>query len=234
MDSLVKLDSILTMSSLEIAELTGKEHKNVMVDIREMLKSLNKAVADFSATAFYEVNNAKREREIFNLPKRETLILVSGYSVTMRAKIIDRWQALEALQAPKFKIPATLSEALRLAAEQAETIEKQTTQIEQQKPAVEFVDQYVKTDSSKTISEVAKLLKAGQKMFFAWLDIEGIIFKRGDTWLPKARYAKYFDVKTGLTLSKNPKNFNQTRFNPEGIVWIAKRWDKFNNQGKLL
>jgi len=234
MDSLAKLDGILTMSSLEIAELTGKEHKNVMVDIREMIKSLNKAVADFSATAFYEVNNAKRKREIFNLPKRETLILVSGYSVAMRAKIIDRWQALEALQAPKFQVPTTLAGALRLAAEQAETIEKQTTQIEQQKPAVEFVDQYVKTDSSKTISEVAKLLKAGQKMFFAWLDIEGIIFKRGDTWLPKARYAKYFDVKTGLTLSKNPKNFNQTRFTPAGVVWIAKKWDAFNNQGKLL
>lgn len=234
MNSLVKLNGILTMSSLEIAELTGKEHKNVMVDIREMLKSLNKAVADFSATAFYEVNNAKREREIFNLPKRETFILVSGYNIQMRAKIIDRWQALEALQAPKFQVPTTLAGALRLAAEQAETIEKQTTQIEQQKPAVEFVDQYVKTDSSKTISEVAKLLKAGQKMFFAWLDIEGIIFKRGDTWLPKARYAKYFDVKTGLTLSKNPKNFNQTRFTPAGIVWVAKKWDAFNNQGKLL
>jgi len=234
MDSLIKLDGILTMSSLEITELTGKEHKNVLADIREMLKSLNLRSADFSATAFYEVNNAKREREIFNLPKRETLILVSGYSVAMRAKIIDRWQALEALQTPKFQVPTTLAGALRLAAEQAETIEKQTTQIEQQKPAVEFVDQYVKTDSSKTISEVAKLLKAGQKMFFAWLDIEGIIFKRGDTWLPKARYAKYFDVKTGLTLSKKPKNFNQTRFTPAGVVWIAKKWDAFNNQGKLL
>jgi len=121
-----------------------------------------------------------------------------------------------------------------LAANQAETIEKQTIELEQQKPAVEFVDQYVKTDSSKTISEVAKLLKAGQKMFFAWLDIEGIIFKRGDTWLPKARYAKYFDVKTGLTTNKKPRNFNQTRFNPEGIVWVAKKWDAFNNQGKLL
>jgi len=234
MNSLIKLDGILTMSSLEIAELTGKEHKNVMVDIREMLKSLNKAVADFSATAFYEVNNAKREREIFNLPKRETLILVSGYSVAMRAKIIDRWQALEALQAPKFQVPTTLAGALRLAAEQAETIEKQTIELKQQKPAVEFVDQYVKTDSSKTISEVAKLLKAGQKMFFAWLDIEGIIFKRGDTWLPKARYAKYFDVKTGLTTNKDPKNFTQTRFTPAGIVWVAKKWDAFNKQNKLL
>jgi len=238
MDSLVKLDNILTMSSVEIAGITGKRHDHVMADIRNMIKDLNLSSPDLSGEYKDDKN---RTYQCFNLPKREALILVSGYSVTMRAKIIDRWQALEALQAPRFqvpaslfKIPTTLSEALRLAANQAETIEKQTTQIEQQKPAVEFVDQYVKTDSSKTISEVAKLLKAGQKMFFAWLDIEGIIFKRGDTWLPKARYAKYFDVKTGLTLSKNPKNFNQTRFNPEGIVWIAKRWDKFNNQGKLL
>jgi len=225
MNSLIKLDGILTMSSLEIAGITGKRHDHVMADIRNMIKDLNLSSPDLSGEYKDDKN---RTYQCFNLPKREALILVSGYSVTMRAKIIDRWQALEALQAPKFKIPATLSEALRLAAEQAETIEKQTIELEQQKPAVEFVDQYVKTDSSKTISEVAKLLKAGQKMFFAWLDVEGIIFKRGDTWLPKARYAKYFDVKTGLTTNKDPKNFTQTRFTPAGIVWVAKKWDAFN------
>ncbi len=82
------------MSSVEIAELTGKGHKNVLADIRKTLIELGKAVAENSAAAFVEgPNNSKREIEVFNLPKRETLILVSGYSVAMRAKIIDRWQA---------------------------------------------------------------------------------------------------------------------------------------------
>ena len=83
---------VKSMSSLEIAELTGKEHRNVMSDIRKMLDELNIDAAMFSATYKAGRNNTY---ECFNLPKRETLILVSGYSVSMRASIIDRWQELE-------------------------------------------------------------------------------------------------------------------------------------------
>ncbi|WP_244807961.1 Rha family transcriptional regulator [Caballeronia zhejiangensis] len=86
-----------TMSSREIAELTGKEHRNVLADIRKMLAELGKAAADFSAVAkIAGPNGSVREVEIFELPKRETLILVSGYSIQMRARIIDRWTELEA------------------------------------------------------------------------------------------------------------------------------------------
>lgn len=84
---------VTSMSSLEIAELTGKQHKDVLYDIRKMLDELGVLAADFSATR--KVRG--REYEVFNLPKRETLILVSGYSVTMRSTIIDRWQELESL-----------------------------------------------------------------------------------------------------------------------------------------
>ena len=84
--------TVRTMTSREIAELTGKEHKNVLADIRAMLDDLGLTSADFSA----DLPDAYgRLQPAFRLPKRECLILVSGYSVAMRARIIDRWEALE-------------------------------------------------------------------------------------------------------------------------------------------
>ena len=109
---------VRTMTSREIAELTGKEHKNVLADIRKMLEDLDLSSAGFSAQ--YK-DSTGRTLPCFNLPKRETLILVSGYSIPMRAKIIDRWEALEAkVGAGWAAIPQTLPEALRLAADLAE------------------------------------------------------------------------------------------------------------------
>ncbi|WP_082504711.1 Rha family transcriptional regulator [Methylobacterium sp. Leaf111] len=113
MNILTPIPNGLTMSSLEIAERTGKRHDHVMRDIRTMLKGLGITGPSFGGS--YR-DSTGRSLPCFNLPKRETLILVSGYSVTMRAEIIDRWQELEAQQAPR--IP-THVEALRLARPQA-------------------------------------------------------------------------------------------------------------------
>lgn len=95
MNALMSATPSQTMSSREIAEVTGKRHDHVMTDIQKMLADLNLHAPDFSGTYQTERGNTY---QCFNLPKRETLILVSGYSVAMRAKIIDRWQELEAKQ----------------------------------------------------------------------------------------------------------------------------------------
>ncbi|HDL4623692.1 TPA: Rha family transcriptional regulator, partial [Mannheimia haemolytica] len=85
------------ISSIEIAELCEKQHKNVIVDIRKMLAELKLNSADFSAQ--YQTKDGRMQPCYF-LPKRETMILVSGYRIDLRAKIIDRLDELEKQHQP--------------------------------------------------------------------------------------------------------------------------------------
>ena len=116
----------LTMSSLEIAELTGKQHKHVLDDIRKLCFSLEINSADFSAQ--YKDNSGKSNK-LFNLPKRECLILISGYNARLRAAIIDRWQELESNQ--QLQVPKTYAESLQLAADQAKQLELAAEKLEE-------------------------------------------------------------------------------------------------------
>lgn len=86
----------LTMSTFEVAGLTGKRHADVLRDARKMLKEL--AIPERKFAFSYKGDNG-RDQPLLKLPKRETLILVSGYSTEMRARIIDRWMELEAIVA---------------------------------------------------------------------------------------------------------------------------------------
>jgi phage regulator Rha-like protein len=69
-----------------------------LADIRKMIGSLGLTPPEFSGDL---PDRYARPQFVFNLPKRETLILISGYSVELRARIIDRWMELEAQVATK-------------------------------------------------------------------------------------------------------------------------------------
>jgi phage regulator Rha-like protein len=84
------------MTSREIAELTGKEHKNVMADIRKMMDDISFASADFLADL---PDGYGRMQPVFILDKELTMTLVAGYSASLRYKIIKRWQELESTAA---------------------------------------------------------------------------------------------------------------------------------------
>lgn len=144
------------------------------------------------------------------------------------AKRFKKWVTAEVLPTLRktgsytMQVPTTLSGALRLAADQAERIEQQALQLEQQRPAVEFVERYVEARSSKAISDVAKIIGAKPKAFFEWLHSEGVIFKRGGSWTPYSGHEHRFEVKTG---EASGHAFVQSRFTPEGVEWIARRWN---------
>jgi Rha family phage regulatory protein len=83
-----------TMSSLQIAKLTGKMHKDVMRDIRKMFKDLGENSLRKTAPSEY-TNSRGKICPKYNLTYRETMLVVSGYSVKLRMTIIDRWIELE-------------------------------------------------------------------------------------------------------------------------------------------
>lgn len=74
-----------TMSSLEIAELTGKRHDAILRDIRNLLSQ------GVNAHNFVEVEYLDKKGEArpsFNLTKKGCLILASGYDAKLREKLL--------------------------------------------------------------------------------------------------------------------------------------------------
>lgn len=210
----------VTMTSREIAELVGTPHDSVLKTVRRLIVE---GIVFGNETPYTHEQNGQSYTQ-FLLSFRDTMIVASGYSPMMRAKIIDRWQELEAQQGAHV-IPKTMAQALRLAADQAELIEAQQLRLEQQQPAVEFVDRFVEAKSAKGFREVAKILGLKEREFIAELAADKIIFKQGSNWLPIAdhQHTGRFVVKTG---EANGHAFIQTRFTPEGIAWVAKRYTK--------
>lgn len=246
------------MNSLEIAELTGKKHKNVMRDIRTMVENINQSISglvenckndyhrgdrtqykflsentqkvlmDFwvgeQATSPYKIEiadytDAKGEkRKMYVLNKRAVYLLASGYNVLLRAKIIDRLEELE-LQKRNgiFKVPQTFAQALRLIAEQQETIERQQRTIEVQKPKAIYFDSLVDRGLNVCFRDAAKEIGVKQKEFIAYLIENKYVYRN-----KAGKLRPHADYDNDLFVVKDTKSNNnglagvQTLVTPKG------------------
>ena len=199
-----------TMSSREIATLCDKRHDNVMADIRKMLNELGLYAPDFSGTYTTEQGN---QYECFNLPKRECLILVSGYNLKLRTKIIDRWQELEQATTPR--LPQTYLEALRALADEVEAHEHTQQQLAIAEPKVQYFDKLVERNLLTNFTTTAKEFGVKRNLFVAYLLDNGYIYRdqRGNL-LPYAVHVPHlFEVKE---YCKDHHSGTQTLITPKG------------------
>lgn len=95
MNSLQTLNTVITMSSREIAELTGKQHKNVLRDIDRLLETLSSELSSGYKSSTYISGDPPREYRQFEMDRDSSICLVAGYDVNARMRIIKRWQELE-------------------------------------------------------------------------------------------------------------------------------------------
>ena len=208
--NLTSLQNTPTMSSREIATLCDKRHDNVMADIRKMLNELGLYAPDFSGTYTTEQGN---QYECFNLPKRECLILVSGYNLKLRTKIIDRWQELEQATTPR--LPQTYLEALRALADEVEAHEHTQQQLAIAEPKVQYFDKLVERNLLTNFTTTAKEFGVKRKDFVAYLLDNGYIYRdqRGNL-LPYAVHVPHlFEVKE---YCKDHHSGTQTLITPKG------------------
>lgn len=176
--SVVSTPTVQTMSSKEIADMTGKEHYNVLADIRNMFEQLQIDSTEFSGQ--YK-DSTGRTLPCFNLNKDLSICLVSGYNVQLRMAIIKRWNELEA-QVQQPRLPTNYKEALQFlieAEEQKEQLALEVAQrqavIEEQTPKAEVFDAVL--DNSRTYSIREFSQRTGVK--------EGVVKK----WIVDKRWA---------------------------------------------
>jgi len=96
--SIYKEQSEQTMTSLEIAELTGKNHKDVLKAIRNMEPAWEKVCGrNFALTsrAIIQPNGGTREVPCYQLTKTECLYIATKFNDEARAKLVLRWEELE-------------------------------------------------------------------------------------------------------------------------------------------
>ncbi len=225
--SIISINSEKTMTSREIADLTGKEHRHVFRDAQEMFLALGNGKVGYVQN-WTHPQNGQIYKE-FVLPKRETLILVSGYSVELRAKIIDRWQELEAKQVLSVSLPHDYLSALKALTVEVEAKQALQFELNAAKPSIEFVEKYADSTGSKGFRQVCKLLHANENAFRAFLQARNIMYRLNGEWTAYRPHieAGRFDVKVG-TSETTSHAFNQCRFTPKGILWVTGEWAKFN------
>lgn len=217
----------LTMSSQEIADLVESRHDNVRRTIERLAE---RGVIALPPMEEKPTAGRPAVEYVFSgeQGKRDSIIVVAQLSPEFTARLVDRWQELEAQQAPAFAIPKTLPEALRLAAEQAEALERQQAQLEAARPKVEFVDRFVQSSSgSKGFREVCKLLKANEAEFRAFVMDHRIMYRLGGKLTAYQCHidAGRFEVRAGVTESEHA--YTTTKFTAKGVSWIAGEWAKY-------
>lgn len=215
----------ITMSSREIAELCEKQHAHVLRDIRNMLDELypNMDSIDFKGIFIIKNPVTGLTSEIL-LPKRETMILVSGYRIDLRAKIIDRLDELENQQKTTALLPQNYLQALEALVEKEKQNQALALENKELKPKAAFVDHYVDVGTSKSLREVAKILKMPEKAMIDRLISDRLLYRQSGKLLPFAteKAKPLFTVKTGI--AEHGHNYTQTRVTAEGMRFIAEQY----------
>ena len=211
---------VVTMSSLEMADLAEKRHDNVR---RVIWALVEQGVISHPQIEFGPQSANGVAEKVLLVGKRDSYIVMAQLSPEFTARLVDRWQELEAKQST----PVELSrmDILTLAIESERGRLAAVEQLAIAAPKVAFVDSYVDSTGLKGFREAAKLLKANEGRLREFLTDKKVMYRLGTDWMAYQQHidAGRFSVKTG-TNPRNKHSFSRSLFTSKGIEWLAGLW----------
>lgn len=169
-----------------------------------------------SVKSFTVVNNgAKKEIDEYilklDMAKQICMLQRNELGTKFRMYFIECEKQLK----QQFKVPTTFKEALQLALEQQEIIEKQA-------PKVEYYDTVLQSDKLVTTTEIAKDLGMSAVTLHSILHDLGIIYKKGKTWLLYEKYQKRVPEYCDYSISKYGQTLKWTEKGREWLIELIK------------
>ena len=215
-----------TMTSREIAEITGKRHDNIMRDIRVEKEKLDLEGIDTHLIfeESYYINSQGKEQPQYLLSKDGVMMLAMKYDTITRYKITQKLNELE----NKMKLPATYKEALLALVAAEEEKEQLALTVTNLKVAVAdnaekvLLADSLHLDTSVKIGHLAKTLSIkglGQNNFFKWLRSEKILLLNNE---PTSTYQQHFTL-VNHKVDNLDVNKTTTMFKLESLQWLLNR-----------
>ena len=222
---------IKTMLSTEIAALTKKRHGDVMRDIRVIIEQLEDNAnlrCGFMLTE-YKADNGKNE-PCYQLDYESTLVVLTGYDVVARTKVIKRWQELEQQTIKPIDPMQVLNDpaAMRgLLLTYSEKVISLESKVAEQAPKIEALARLSESDGSLCFMNAAKDLDIQPKKLFQWLQEKKWIYRRagGSGYIAYQNRIQsgYLEHKVTTVKRKDgsDKITEQARVTPKGLTKLA-------------
>lgn len=201
MNNIIKVGETINakeyMTSKEIAEVTGKEHKNVLAAIRLMEGAWCK-VTGLSFKLSEYTDPTGRKLPMYKLTKTECLYVATKFNDEARAKLVIRWEELETKERQNVPaLPQTYLEALKALVLSEEQKQVLALENESMKPKADYFDTLVERGSNLNLRDTAKMIGVSERFFIEYLLLNGYLYRDAKRKLkPIAKYVgKYFVLK---------------------------------------
>lgn len=199
-----------TMSSLEIAQLTGKRHDNVMRTIRDLITD-QILTPQIEESNFEHVGNTYK---CFLLNKRDSLVTVARLSPEFTAAVVDRWQELENQR------PPTRLEMAHMLVEAETRLAQATEQLAIAAPKVDYYDAVVDRSNMLIASQISQKVKISAVALNKFLDGLKVYNKS----VKRSRvFQQWFLDKGYGVVRQTEQGYSQPMFTLKGEAWVIEK-----------